>query len=168
MTTQTSSGMGALIWRLTKEKDEYYKRQLNINPRPALHSNDLDQVYAAFCQAQSEFKPLIKDKTAHKYKYADLNQLIEMSLPILTANGLSMYQYNSSATWLHTRIAHLSGQWFESQWDIPLPDRDKLADNKANYMQIVGSAYTYARRYQALAILGIHPADADNDAQNFR
>ena len=67
---------------------------------------------------------------------------------------------------LHTRIGHASGQFFESQYKIPVPTETEFSasNKKTSYMQELGSRRTYVRRYEILAILGINPEGEDSDS----
>ena len=59
---------------------------------------------------------------------------------------------------LVTTLLHVSGDQLTSE--ILLPNK---TDGRANYMQALGSALTYARRYAILAIYGL--ASEDDDCQ---
>jgi hypothetical protein len=54
-----------------------------------------------------------------------------------------------------TRLIHVSGEWMESDFVLPITKRDP---------QAAGSAITYARRYALQALAGIPTADDDAEA----
>ena len=135
------------------------------------HSPDFKDVYAAFIQAQGEFTPVQKNKTAtvkgrsrsgsdyeYGYKYADLADVLAMAVPVLTKHGLGLMQpYVMVGGQLRvvTRLIHSSGQWLQSHGLA-------LAENLLP--QDFGSLSTYWRRYDVCSLLGI-AADEDVDGQ---
>jgi hypothetical protein len=60
---------------------------------------------------------------------------------------------------LTTTLLHVSGEQLESTIFLPAK-----SDGRGNYMQALGSALTYARRYALLAIYGL--ASDDDDGQS--
>jgi hypothetical protein len=135
------------------------------------HSPEFKEAYAAFVEAQAEFTPVPKNKTAkvkgrtktgtdyeYSYKYADLADVLAMALPVLTRHGLGLLQPNlmvDGRLRVCTRLLHKSGQWLQS-YGLMLPE------NMAP--QEFGSISTYWRRYDVCSLLGI-AADEDVDAQ---
>ena len=126
----------------------------------ALYAN----LNTAMAKAQSEFRLVPKTKTAtiksdkgtFVYKYADLADILEMALPVISRHGLSLRQPirrlgNQFAVF--TELHHASG---ESVSDDGLP----LVSGGSP--QAFGSSLTYMRRYGACCMLGIAP-DADED-----
>lgn len=135
------------------------------------HSPEYKEIYAAFIQAQGEFAPVAKTKTAtvkgrtktgveyeYTYKYADHADVLAMALPVLTKHGLGLMQphmWIDGRLRVATRLIHSSGQWLQS-YGLGLPEN--LAP------QDFGSLSTYWRRYDVCSLLGI-AADEDIDAQ---
>ena len=125
------------------------------------------RLFTALAQAQSEFTPVAKTKTAKirsdkgdfTYKYADLADILMMAQPILARNGLCVTQpirrVAGLGMLLVTEIHHSSG---ESLCDDGLP----LAAGGSP--QAFGSLLTYMRRYGYCTLVGIQ-ADADEDGQ---
>ena len=119
---------------------------------------------AAFVKAQAAMTDITKGRTAkvpmkaggsYSYSYADLADVLSDSRPVLTANGLAITQSivtNGRDVEVWTTILHTSGQY---RTDGP------LAFNGGNDPQQAGSAITYARRYSALASLGLASEDDD-------
>ena len=135
------------------------------------HSPEYKEIYAAFIQAQGEFVPVAKTKTAkvkgrtktgaeyeYTYKYADQADVLAMALPVLTKHDLGLMQphmWIDGRLRVATRLIHSSGQWLQS---YGLGLLENLAP------QDFGSLSTYWRRYDVCSLLGI-AADEDMDAQ---
>ena len=98
-------------------------------------------------------------KNGKASKYATLADCIEASRPALLANGLCVIQgpgaTNTEAKTLciTTRIIHDSGEWIETDFDMPLT---KWSPHEA------GSATTYGRRFALMAMLGLAPVEDDD------
>lgn len=94
-----------------------------------------------------------------KNKYADLASIWEAIREPLSAAGLSVVQLpapsDAGTLKLRTRLIHASGEWLESEIQMPLAKSDP---------QGYGSALTYARRYSLAAMLGIIQEDDDGEA----
>lgn len=114
---------------------------------------------------QADLPPIGKDNTAtvptksggtYKYTYADLTSITEIVFPMLTALGLAwvtMPNLVDGKNVLRYSLRHIKGE--ELTGDFPLP-----ADTTP---QTLGSAITYARRYSLCAVLGLAPANEDDD-----
>jgi hypothetical protein len=127
----------------------------------------------ALAQLQGRLPRVAKEHTAkvtsqktgntHTYAYADLTDVSEKLLPILSALGLSFIARPSILTIegsaqfvLHYSLLHSSGS--ELSGTYPLPDPDRLGP------QDLGKAITYARRYALCAVTGLAPGGDDDDA----
>jgi len=113
----------------------------------------------AFVAAQSEMTEITKGRTAdmgtYRYSFADIADVLSDVRPVLNKHGLAITQAEVTngrdvETW--TTILHVSGQY---RTDGP------LAFNGGSNPQQAGSAITYARRYAALASLGLASEDDD-------
>jgi hypothetical protein len=157
--------MALVIEKVIKERDMYLKRGLELASYPH-YSGSLDEMYPAFAEAQGEFPSIVKEKKGYGYKYAELSSVLNLVIPVLSKHGLNLTQYMTRDCILHTRIGHASGQFFESQYKIPVPTEAEFSSSnkKTSYMQELGSRRTYVRRYEILAILGINPEGEDSDA----
>lgn len=127
----------------------------------------------AFAEAlvafQSELPAVKKSNTAkvptktggeYKYQYADLTDITEAAMPLLSKHGLSFTSrptMTANGFVLAYRLLHISGDSDEGEYPLPDP-----AHNPA---QTIGSAITYARRYALCAATGIAPGGDDDDAQ---
>jgi hypothetical protein len=98
-------------------------------------------------------------KNGKASKYATLSDCIDASRAALSANGLCVIQgpgaTNTEAKTLciTTRIIHDSGEWIETDFDMPLT---KWSPHEA------GSATTYGRRFALMAMLGLAPVEDDD------
>ena len=118
-------------------------------------SESITKISAALLKSQSEFKPVAKAATNPHFrsKYATLDDILGMAVPVLNANGLSIMQTVDGDS-LGTMILHESGEWIDG-------GKVRLHIDKDN-MQGLGSALTYARRYTLGALLGIATEDDDD------
>ncbi len=130
-------------------------------------------LFASFALAQGEFENVTKDAenpffstNGRKAKYATLDDVLEMARPILSKNGLALIQSPISLPreggfddYLITTLTHKSGQYIRSTSLIHC-----VIDQKTGRVtpQARGSAISYARRYDAMSILGIAGADDDD------
>lgn len=128
-------------------------------------SEKFDQVLPALIEAKGKFVKPVKDKqnTHLKNYYATLDSVLNAITPGLDANNLIMLQSMkdmgdgvASVMHVETVVVHTtSGQWVKSYTKIPIVKNDP---------QGAGSAFTYARRYGIVALLGL--SQADDDAQS--
>src|SRR4051812_18354225 len=126
---------------------------------PALCSDQTDKLIEALAVAAQTFGVVVKDRenTHFRSKYASLDALQTATRTPLAANGLIVAQLirsSAQAIALHTRLAHVSGQWMQSV--VPL-------SGAAKGPQVFGSELTFLKRYLYAAILNIS-ADEDDDA----
>ncbi len=119
-------------------------------------------IHTAFAKAQSEFPKVNKEASNpfFKNKYASLDNILEVILPILHSNGLYLTQSpvsNEKGIGVHTAIVHAdSGDSIEGEFYLPLAKQDP---------QGAGSALTYSRRYALQAMLGLN-FEEDDDANS--
>jgi hypothetical protein len=121
-------------------------------------STDTDKIIPAYIKAEHTVGSV--KKTANnphfRSKYADLEAVMEACSDALEKNGLAVWQsINEEGDRLITRLYHSSGQWMEGYTPLIIAKND---------MQGLGSAYTYARRYGLMSIMGIAPEDDDGNA----
>jgi hypothetical protein len=106
----------------------------------------------------------VKDSSNPFFKssYADLTSVIKAIKQPFADNGLSYTQFPVSSdigVGVATRLMHVSGQWVESEFVLPIVKQDP---------QAAGSAITYARRYALQSIAGIPTADDDAESAMLR
>jgi len=123
-------------------------------------SESIGNLVAALVKVQAAVKdPERKSENPFfKSHYADLKAVSDACRGLLSQNGLAVMQYAGvipgQGAALVTTLAHVSGEWQEGA--LPLsPTKDDP--------QSQGSALTYARRYSLAAMIGLAPADDDDD-----
>lgn len=118
-------------------------------------------IYAAFMTAYADMTHPKKNafNGGFKNKYANLEELINVTRPHLVANGLALVQQpvNGEGTiGVHTKLLHTSGESLDfGAYTVPLAKHDA---------QGAGSAITYCRRYAIAAIFGLVQEDDDGNA----
>lgn len=103
------------------------------------------------------FKAAQGQSGSHKFKYADLNEIVTTIRPILAQHGFAFMQHLETIdgeTYLRTELHHKSGNCFSSPVKIEF---------KGENIKLFGASITYYRRYALQALLGI-VADDDADA----
>lgn len=124
-------------------------------------SETITKLAAALVAVQSKLEGAVKDSdNSHlKSKYADLASCWDACRDLLAANGLAVIQMpvesEANQVRLLSSLVHVSGEFIESVWSIPVVKNDP---------QGYGSALTYIRRYALCAMVGICPVDDDAEA----
>lgn len=131
-------------------------------------SEQIEALSESFAKAQMKFGAAIKasQNPAFRSKYADLASVIEATLEHLNAEGIGVMQHPAlrfhteneqrvALVTVTTRLQHKSGQWMESDIEVPAVQRDRFD------AQSVGSAITYACRYALRSICTVPQADDD-------
>lgn len=131
-----------------------------------------DNLAAALAAFQAELPPVHKDASAilegeskttgkkftYGYKYAGLDNIVGIVLPLLGKHGLSFTAFpmlSDNGFVLRYQLMHAAGGVLVGDYPLPDPTRTKP--------QTIGSMITYARRYALCAVTGIAP-DEDDDA----
>lgn len=119
-------------------------------------SEQTTTLIAALVTARGAFAPIRKDAKGQvgrePYMYADLNAILDATIPPLLVNGIMVIQaVDAESSCLVTRIQHTSGEWCEAAYPLKmdLPP------------QQLGSLITYARRYSLLGLLCVAAEDDD-------
>src|SRR6185312_13884873 len=125
------------------------KRSLSqILPDRPNRSADIKELSTALAKAQGEMKAasLNCENPYFKSSYADLSEIVKVSRPALSKNGLSVIQQilpnEEGHNVLHCILTHSSGQWIESRMRI-LPAKPDI--------QSFASHVSYLRRYSYAA-----------------
>ncbi len=145
---------------LKSQLDTVLKRQ--ANPVRPSRSEDLKDLFGALAKAQAEMKTagLNAENPYFKSAYADLAEIVRVSRPALSKNGLTVIQQimpnDDGQNILHCILAHSSGQWIETRMRI-LPSKPDV--------QSLASYITYLRRYSYAAIVGVVSANEDDDGE---
>jgi len=139
------------------------KRSLSqILPDRPNRSADIKELSTALAKAQGEMKAasLNCENPYFKSSYADLSEIVKVSRPALSKNGLSVIQQilpnEEGHNVLHCILTHSSGQWIESRMRI-LPAKPDI--------QSFASHVSYLRRYSYAALVGVVTTDEDDDAE---
>jgi hypothetical protein len=131
-------------------------------------STDTADLTAALAAAQSEFPAISKtgENKFGKYHYLTYAGICEGLVGPLTKHGLTLPQIGltqRSGEWFAVGILrHKTGQWITSMCPLYL-GKEKDGTPKAD-MQSLGSAYTYAKKYLLLGLVGGW-AEEDDDGQ---
>lgn len=128
-------------------------------------SEQCDQLFTALSAFQGEVQPPKKTATNphFKSKFADLAEVLDAVRGPMAKHGLSLTQMPvgtcDGVVRVVTLVGHKSGQWLKGILDMPLAQKTP---------QGVGSTVSYARRYCAMAALGIAAEDDDGEAAEGR
>lgn len=122
--------------------------------------NTFGKIGLALAKAQGEMKGAAKDSTNphFKSKYAGLSSIWDACREQLHKNEIAVVQSPEIADGkmvLRTMLIHSSGETIEGFLPI------QVAANATS--QQVGSAITYARRYSLASMVGVAPAEDDDD-----
>jgi len=112
------------------------------------------EIFSALVKFAALEIQVVKNKTNphFKNKYADLQEILDKVRKPLSECGLALYQSVRGENTLVTKLVHTSGESLEEIFTF----------KDATNMQGLGSAITYAKRYQICAMLGL-AADDDDD-----
>lgn len=127
-------------------------------------SESIKSLSVALVKAQAEVGGAVKGSKNDFFKssYADLNAVLKEIKPVFAAHGLAVIQLPKSdenGVGVTTRVIHVSGEWIEDEFTLPLAKADP---------QAAGSAITYAKRYALKAMAGMADVDDDAEAAMFR
>lgn len=129
------------------------------------------QFNAALAKFQAECPRIHKDKTAtvvmasggsYTYAYADLDQIMSKVRPVLGANGLSVsfdIEVSQGGEKIKSKcyVNHAGGGGSTTEFVVPLDENMKVNDS-----QKMGSANSYANRYNVCNALGITTGEDDD------
>ena len=125
-------------------------------------SETMGEIAKALSAFQGELKPIQKDETAtankYSWNYLSLPAVLEMALPLLSKHGLALVQASEQGDdglYVTTMLLHTSGEYIENTLRLA------IVSTGSNAIHAAGSAITYARRYEAMALLGIAADDTD-------
>ena len=125
-------------------------------------SETIGKLAEALSKAQGEMTGAVKSKQNPFFKssYADLAACWDAARAPLSKHGLSVSQTTevseAGTVILVTSLLHSSGEHISGKLPVK-PVKDDP--------QSMGSALTYARRYGFCAIVGVAPADEDDDGE---
>ena len=136
-------------------QEEISKEPRNKDGR---RSAEISELAKALVKAQGEMQNAAMNKVNSFFnsRYATLGAIRDTIRKPLSDNGLCVTQTTAigeRSIILNTVLLHTSGQWISSEFPLTFTGKP----------QEMGSALTYAKRYQLSAIVGI-AADEDDDA----
>lgn len=132
----------------------------------------LDKLAPAFVKAWAEIGTgVVKDSSNPHIgnNYASLGAVLDLIKPVFAKYGLALIQSQGEIDGTKVRLPfhllHESGQSMGGFSEMPAmgPAR-KDGSVMPMTAQTIGSAITYGRRYQAMALAGIAPVDDDGNA----
>ena len=117
-------------------------------------------IYQKLLEVQKEVGKLTKDQEAKagsfRYKYFDINQIVNLVAPVLSKNGLVLLQPIKDGKQYSIIVDSETTESVESELALPtISDPQKL-----------GSAVTYYRRYTLQSLLGLQAEDDDANASS--
>ena len=122
----------------------------------------IPELAAAFVGAWGEIPHVVKNASNPHFgnDYADLSAVLDVIKPVFARHKLALLQapgpMRDDRISMECVVLHASGQHFRFVTELPIGSKPTA--------QAAGSAYTYARRYQAQAIGGMAPVDDDGEA----
>lgn len=129
-------------------------------------SQETTNLFKSMIEAAPEIQSISKSKQAYGYKYATLDNLIDMLRSVLPNHGLWFTQMPTridGKSTLTTRVIHSSGEWIEDSIEMT----DTELQGKANDTQKIGASITYFRRYALSSIFGVSvDEDVDGNLNN--
>lgn len=129
-------------------------------------SEERQNIVAALLKVQSELQnpKRTEENPYFKSRYAPLDQILRDVREVLTRHGLILLQDTGAddegKVNITTTIIHESGEWVATS---PLTVQPRGRGSAPPTPQDIGSAITYARRYQLMSLLGIAAEDEDDD-----
>jgi hypothetical protein len=133
-------------------------KNLQTKERQMIESSNLKELPPALCTLQAKLENPSKDTKAYNYKYAQIDQILAITKPILKDNGFSLVQFpynDGEILGVETMLMHESGEWIKGRFGSKLTKQDA---------QTVGSQITYYRRYSLMSVLNIAQEDDDGKA----
>lgn len=104
-----------------------------------------------------------RDKVTVRYKYADLDSIIDQTKELIAENGLSYTFKTKSDEKMFSAIvtvAHISGHREETSFDIPISSEQFMTE-----IQKYAARSTFAKRYAFMNAFGIMTGDEDSEAE---
>ena len=125
-------------------------------------SENIDEIAAALNSAiEFIFNPA-KRSEGYKYKYTELDVVLEIIREANQPNGLFLQQHPWSPSkdllGVTSMVIHSSGQWMGSQFAVKIEEQGGM-----NWNQSCGTLLTYMRRYSAMSLYSFFPEKEDSD-----
>lgn len=133
--------------------------------RPAVQENPITcaNLFKALAAAQASLTNPTKDTEGYNYKYATLDQVIDILREVLPQHGLCYLQNPIPAgdgqVSIQTIVGHESGEHISSVLTMPI-----VENGRNNSAQNYGGTLTYIRRYALTSVFGL-ATEEDGDAK---
>ncbi len=112
----------------------------------------------ALVSAKKKFGIINKNKQGYGYKYATIDEILDkIEKPLLEAGLFIAHDRDIEKMELTSYVYHTSGEYIGTKIKL-----DVEISNKMNFMQNLGSASTYAIRYNLIALFNLC-AEEDDD-----
>lgn len=118
------------------------------------------KLFSSLIKARTEIESVIKDKNGYGYKYATLDNVINMLKGVLPKYGLGFAQFPESINGkdgVTTIVMHESGEYMSARYEMEATEM-----KGTNLTQQKGASITYTRRYSMCSVFGI-PTEEDTD-----
>jgi len=125
-------------------------------------SENINEIAAALNSAiEFIFNPE-KRSQGYKYKFTELDVVLEIIREANQPNGLFLQQHpwapSKDLLGVTSMVIHSSGQWMGSQFAVKIEEQ-----SGNNWNQSCGQLLTYMRRYSAMALYSFFPVGEDSD-----
>ncbi|NDE64072.1 MAG: hypothetical protein EB053_06955, partial [Chlamydiae bacterium] len=123
-----------------------------------IKSESITNLIPALVSAKQKFGTINKNKSGYGYKYATIDEILDKIEGHLLEAGLTViHDRDIDKMELTSYVYHVSGEYIATKIKL-----DVELSNKMNYMQNLGSASTYAIRYNLIALFNLC-AEEDDD-----
>lgn len=123
-------------------------------------SDSKSNLFGALIKARTKIETVVKDKDGYGYKYATLDNVINMLKDVLPQYGLGFAQFPETVDGkdgVTTVVMHESGEYMSARYEMEATEM-----KGTNLTQQKGASITYTRRYALCSVFGI-PTEEDTD-----
>lgn len=153
------NNMGRLIVNNNKEMTEKMEAAAKVTgptyPLMVNQSEQTGELAKAMAKAKCAFGTISRGATANRGKFSSLTDMIEITMPILEANGIDASFFvgtNEQKEFTITlKVTHSSNQWYQTCALL----RDDQSGTSINFHQRIGFAEKYIRRYMYRAMFNL-------------
>ena len=128
-----------------------------------LQTEQLDKLFKALSQAQSEYPTISSNRKAYTNNYADHYTILRQVYPTLKKYGLCVMPWAARIDGIQmvgARLGHESGQYIINSYEFII-DAVKTPQDKLTHK--TAGALTYFKRYHVKDILGVLLSDDPED-----
>lgn len=125
-------------------------------------SDSKANLFSALIKARTDIENVVKDKDGYGYKYATLDNVINMLKGVLPKYNLGFAQFPESVDGkdgVTTIVMHESGEYMLARYEMEATEM-----KGTNLTQQKGASITYTRRYALCSVFGI-PTEEDTDGR---